>query len=204
MKLATNMMIAPITGVGMMESTALNFGENPSRMNNPPAANPIQRLVAPVALLNATLLAEVSDATPPNTPDAVTAMASAIKPCPTRRMSGRDHSASLTFSQRMRLPNDFNAPQMDTIAKVGRSDQRKENCHIPSNRGIAIQGTALQSWNWTELIKPARKQTRYPKAIPINTPYSFCLPLPQMLMPTMTSNVRAATKRFIPRIGSPE
>ena len=46
MKLATNTMIAPITGVGMMESTALSFGENPSKMKSPPAANPIQRLVA--------------------------------------------------------------------------------------------------------------------------------------------------------------
>src|SRR5438046_6772421 len=32
MKLATNTMMAPITGVGMMESTALSFGENPSKM----------------------------------------------------------------------------------------------------------------------------------------------------------------------------
>src|SRR6266571_9078282 len=147
MKLATNMMIAPITGVGMMESTALNFGENPSRMNNPPAANPIQRLVAPVALLNATLLAEVSDATPPNTPDAVTAMASAIRPSPMRRISGRDHCASLIFSQRMRFPKDLSAPQMETIAQEGNSDHRKENCHIPSNCGIATQPTVITSWN---------------------------------------------------------
>jgi len=46
MKLATNSMMAPITGVGMMESTALSFGEKPSKINKPPAANPIQRLVA--------------------------------------------------------------------------------------------------------------------------------------------------------------
>jgi hypothetical protein len=38
-KLVTNTIIAPITGVGMIERTALNFGENPSRMNKPPAAN---------------------------------------------------------------------------------------------------------------------------------------------------------------------
>src|SRR5207253_817717 len=128
MKLATNTMIAPITGVGMMESTALSFGEKPSKINKPPAANPMQRLVAPVALLNATLLAEVSDATPPKTPEAVTAIASAIKPSPMRRISGRDQAASLIFSQRMRLPKDLSAPQIDTMAHAGNSDQRKESC----------------------------------------------------------------------------
>src|ERR1700746_686975 len=132
MKLATNTMIDPITGVGMIERRALSFGENPSRIKRPPAANPIQRLVAPVALLNATLLAEVSDATPPKTPEAVTAIASAIKPSPMRRISGRDHCASLIFSQRIRFPKDLSAPQIETIAHAGRSDHRNENCHIPS------------------------------------------------------------------------
>jgi len=124
------------------------------------AANPIQRLVAPVALLNATLLAEVSDATPPKTPEAVTAIASAIKPSPMRRISGRDHSASLIFSQRIRLPKDLSAPQIDTIAHASYNDHRKENCHIPSNCSTAIQDVASTSWNWTELITPSRKQSR--------------------------------------------
>src|SRR6266496_4666744 len=115
MKLARNTMIAPITGAGMMERTALSFGENPSRMKSPPAPNPIQRLVAPVALLNATLLAEESDATPPKTPEAVTAIASAIKPRPMRRISGCDHPATLIFSQRIELPKDLSEPQIETI-----------------------------------------------------------------------------------------
>src|SRR5438094_5172942 len=147
MKLATNTMIAPITGVGMMERTALNFGENPSKMKSPPAPNPIQRLVAPVALLNATLPAEVSDATPPKTPEAVTAIASAIRPSPMRRISGRDHCASLIFSQRIRLPKDLSAPQIETMAHAGHNDHRNENCHIPSNCGMATQPTVITSWN---------------------------------------------------------
>ena len=47
MKLTTNTRMAPITGVGMIESTPLSLGDNPSRANNAPAAKPIVRLVAP-------------------------------------------------------------------------------------------------------------------------------------------------------------
>jgi hypothetical protein len=39
MKLATNTMMASITVVGMIERTALSFGENPGKMKSPPPAN---------------------------------------------------------------------------------------------------------------------------------------------------------------------
>src|SRR5262245_23193993 len=125
MKLATNTKIAPITGGGMIDSSALSLGEKPSRINSPPATKPITRLVAPEALLNDTLLAEVSEAIPPSNPDRVTHRPSATSPPLTRVMSGRLQPSSLIFSHRMRLPKDFSAPVIETIAKVGNNDQLK-------------------------------------------------------------------------------
>src|SRR6266446_9567621 len=65
MKQTTNTIMAPTTGAGMIDRSALSLGEKPSRMNNTPAATPIHLLVAPDAALKETLLDEVSDATPP-------------------------------------------------------------------------------------------------------------------------------------------
>src|SRR2546422_8447845 len=118
MKQTTNTTIAPTTGAGMMESSALSFGEKPKRMDKAPAATPIHLLVAPDAALKETLLDEVSEATPPSRPDTVTAIPSAMSPSPMRLVSGLIHSSSLTFSHMTRLPNDFNAPQIDTIANA--------------------------------------------------------------------------------------
>src|SRR5579871_1754579 len=124
MKQTTKIRIAPATGAGMTDSRALSFGENPSKKNSAPAAIPMRRLVAPEALLSDTLLEDVSEATPPSNPEAATATASAMRPLPTRLMSGSVQASSLIFSQRTRLPKDFKAPQMETMAKAGSSDQR--------------------------------------------------------------------------------
>ncbi len=62
---------------------------------------------------------------PPIRPEIATQIPSAIRPFPMRRVSGFCQLSSLTFSHMTRLPNDFNAPQIDTITKVGSSDQRK-------------------------------------------------------------------------------
>src|SRR3954451_15727765 len=118
MKHTTNTMIAPATGGGMIDNSALSFGDSPNRMNNPPAAKPIIREVAPEAPLRVPLLDEVSEATPPMRPEIVTQMPSAIRPPPIRRVSGFCQLSSLTFSHRTRLPNDFRAPQIDTIMKT--------------------------------------------------------------------------------------
>ena len=64
MKQMTNTTMAPITGAGMIDSSALSFGDKPRRMNRAPAATPIHLLVAPDAPLKETLLDDVSDATP--------------------------------------------------------------------------------------------------------------------------------------------
>src|SRR5712691_12483683 len=63
MKQMTKTTMAPTTGAGMIERSALSLGEKPSRMNKAPAATPIHLLVAPDAALSETLLDEVSDAT---------------------------------------------------------------------------------------------------------------------------------------------
>src|SRR5262245_9662176 len=142
MKQTAKTRIAPTTGAGMIESSALSLGEKPSKMNSAPAATPIHLLVAPDAALNETLLDEVSDATPPSRPDAATAMPSAIRPSPMRFMSGLVHWSSLTFSHMTKLPKDFNAPQIDTITNTGSSDQRKSMSNAPSSDGSPIQGAA--------------------------------------------------------------
>src|SRR5260221_14520010 len=74
MKHTTNTMIAPATGAGMTDKSALSFGDSPNRMNNPPAAKPITREVAPEAPLRDTLLDDVSEATQPMRPEIVTQM----------------------------------------------------------------------------------------------------------------------------------
>src|SRR5262249_7356403 len=140
MKQTTKTMMAPTTGAGMIDSSALSLGEKPSRMNSAPAAIPIHRLVAPEAALRDTLLDDVSDATPPSRPDTVTAMPSAIRPLPMRLVSGAVHSSSLTFSHMTRLPNDFNAPQIDTIANTGSSDQRNSRSNAPLSHGKPSHG----------------------------------------------------------------
>ena len=91
MKHTTNTTMAPTTGAGMIDSSALSFGENPRRMNRVPAATPIHLLVAPDAALKETLLDEVSDATPPSRPETVTAIPSAMRPSPMRLVSGLLH-----------------------------------------------------------------------------------------------------------------
>src|SRR5258707_12275587 len=108
MKQVTKTRMAPTTGAGMMDRSALSFGEKLRRMNRSPAATPIHLLVAPEAALKETLLDEVSDATPPRRPDTVTAMPSAMRPSPMRFVSGLVHRSSLTFSHITRLPKDFN------------------------------------------------------------------------------------------------
>src|SRR5271165_3033495 len=89
MKQATKIRIAPPTAGGITDSTAPSLGDNASVANRTPAATPIQRLVAPVIPLNPTLLAEVSVAMPPSSPDRVTQIPSATSPSPIRRRSGR-------------------------------------------------------------------------------------------------------------------
>src|SRR6266511_2375242 len=131
MKQTTKTIMAPTTGAGMIDRSALSLGEKPKRMNRAPAATPIHLLVAPEAPLSETLLDEVSDATPPSRPDTVTAIPSAIRPSPMRLVSGLVHSSSLTFSHMTRLPKDFNAPQIDTITKAGNRDQRKSMSKAP-------------------------------------------------------------------------
>ena len=131
----------------MIDSSALSFGDNPRRMNRAPAATPIHLLVAPDAPLKETLLDDVSDATPPSRPDTVTAMPSAIRPSPMRLVSGLVHWSSFTFSHMTRLPNDFNAPQIDTITKTGSSDQRKSMSNAPVSDGSPIQGASTTRLN---------------------------------------------------------
>jgi hypothetical protein len=70
---------------------------------------PTQRLVAPEALLRATLLAEVSEAMPPRSPDKATQTESASRPPLMRLMSGCFQSSSFTFSHIIKLPKDFRA-----------------------------------------------------------------------------------------------
>src|ERR1700704_1411032 len=91
MKQMTNTTMAPTTGAGMIDSSALSFGEKPRRMNRLPAATPIHLLVAPDAPLKETLLEDVSEGTPPSQPDTVTAIPSAIRPSPIRLVSGLLH-----------------------------------------------------------------------------------------------------------------
>src|SRR5436190_13412316 len=91
MKQVTNTTMAPMTGAGMIDNSALSLGEKPRRMNKAPAATPIHLLVAPDAPLKETLLDDVSEATPPSTPVTVTAIPSAIRPSPMRLVSGRVH-----------------------------------------------------------------------------------------------------------------
>src|SRR5262245_47642675 len=147
MKHTTNTTIAPATGAGMIDRSALSFGDSPNSMNNPPAAKPITRDVAPDAPLSDTLLDEVSDATPPSRPEIATQIPSAIRPFPIRRVSGFCQLSSLTFSHMTRLPNDFNAPQIDTITKVGNSDQRKLMSNMPSSAGSPIHGACATCSN---------------------------------------------------------
>jgi hypothetical protein len=121
-KHVTKISIAPITGMGITDKRPEIFGKKPSIINNPPAMYPMTRLVAPDALLKATLLADVSEATPPNNPDTVTHIESAVKPLAILFMSGSFHSSSLTFSHIIRLPKDFNAPVIETIINTGTRD----------------------------------------------------------------------------------
>ena len=92
---------------------------------------PTQRLVAPEARLRATLLAEVSEAMPPRSPDMVTEIESASSPPPMRLMSGSFQSSSFTFSHIIKLPKDFRAPVIETMANVGNRDHRKSRENIP-------------------------------------------------------------------------
>src|SRR5262245_22619252 len=154
MKQTTKTTMAPTTGAGMIESSALSFGENPRAMNKAPAATPIHLLVAPVAALKDTLLDEVSEATPPITPETVTAIPSATSPSPMRLVSGLVHLSSLTFSHMTRLPNDFSAPQIDTITNTGTSDQRKSRSKAPASVGIPTQGASSTRWNCPVGIRP--------------------------------------------------
>ena len=80
MKQTTKTTIAPATGGGIIDRSALSFGDSPNSMSKPPAAKPMTREVAPDAPLSDTLLDEVSVATPPSSPDAATQIPSAISP----------------------------------------------------------------------------------------------------------------------------
>ena len=72
------MRMAPITGAGITDKRPEIFGKKPKTTNKTPAIYPIRRLVAPEALLKATLLAEVSDAMPPpSKPNTITQTESA-------------------------------------------------------------------------------------------------------------------------------
>src|SRR5258706_9865025 len=102
----------------MRNREARNCVYRPKWMTTPPAAKPITREVAPEAPLRDTLLDEVSEATPPSRPEIATHMPSAIRPDPIRRVSGFCQLSLLTFSHKTRLPNDFSAPQIDTITKT--------------------------------------------------------------------------------------
>ena len=86
------------------------------------------------------MLAEVSEAIPPISPETVTATESASRPLPTRSRSGVRQSASFTFSHMMRLPIVFRAPVTDTIRNAGSSDQRKASRVMPSIQGSAPHG----------------------------------------------------------------
>jgi len=59
---------APITGVGMITNTAASFGTNAMRISNPPIAQAIRRLVAPVASDRPTLLDDTDWPRPPYLP----------------------------------------------------------------------------------------------------------------------------------------
>src|SRR3981081_4098190 len=82
MKQMTNTTMAPTTGEGMIDSSALSVREKPRRMNRLPAATPIHLLVAPDAPLKETLLEDVSEATPPSKTDTLAARPPATPPAP--------------------------------------------------------------------------------------------------------------------------
>src|SRR5215510_3866737 len=88
---------APITGLGMIANDAASLGTKAKPIRIPPQANPIRRLVAPVAIDRPTLALEVDCPIIPTPPDNITPQASARMPPLIDFISGLFHSASFTF-----------------------------------------------------------------------------------------------------------
>ncbi len=126
-----------MAGGGMTATRIVSLGQKARAMKMPPAAKAIQRLVAPVAADNPTLLAEVSTAAPPRKPPAKTLTASAKSPLPTLLTSASRQSSSLIFWQVIRLPKDFRLAHKDTIKNGTTRDQSKAklNTALPGRAG---------------------------------------------------------------------
>src|SRR5215471_15858394 len=110
---------APITGFGMIANNTASLGTKAKTVRIPPQANPIRRLVAPVAMDRPTLALEVDCPMFPTLPDNITPHASARMPPLIDCMSGRFHSASLIFWQDVRSPTAF-SDEANTVTRKGK------------------------------------------------------------------------------------
>src|SRR5262245_11167392 len=110
---------APITGLGMIANDAASLGTKSNTIRIPPQANPIRRLVAPVAMDRPTLALEVDCPIIPTPPDNITPHASARMPPLIDCMSGRFHSVSLIFWQVVRSPTALSV-EAKTVTRKGK------------------------------------------------------------------------------------
>src|SRR5262245_26220742 len=112
---------APITGLGMIANDAASLGTKAKTIRIAPQANPIRRLVAPVAMDRPTLALEVDCPIVPTPPDNITPQASARMPLLIDFISARFHSASLIFWQVVKSPTAL-SDEANAVTRKGTSN----------------------------------------------------------------------------------
>src|SRR3990172_4413169 len=126
MKQVTKISKAPIAGLGIIVKKEDKMGKKARRVNNPPAAKAIRRLVAPVAMETPTLLDDVDCAIAPSSAATTVPRELARIPRPMDFMSGGFHSTSLIFWQVAMSPAALRVEARDANRKGASIAQAKD------------------------------------------------------------------------------
>src|SRR5215470_10121094 len=127
---------APITGLGMIANNTASLGTKAKTIRIAPQANPIRRLVAPVAMDRPTLALEVDCPMVPTPPDNITPQASARMPPLIDVISGLFHSASFTFWHVVKSPTAL-SDEANAVTRKGTNSPTLKDQPSPVKDGRA-------------------------------------------------------------------
>src|SRR4029450_6254224 len=153
MKLAAKNRRAPITGLGMIANNTASLGTKAKTTRIAPQANPIRRLVAPVAMERPTLAVEGDCPMFPTPPDNRTPHASARMPPLIDFISGLFHSASFTFWHVVKSPTAL-SDEANAVIRKGTSNAPLKDQPSPGKDGRARREACSKRRKCSSVTRP--------------------------------------------------